>query len=521
MNQERLTGYSFGISVRSDDEPTTETAHPASVIDPSGQRVKYRHEAALQPGSAGLDEPMVQVEIPAKDLGHPAARCYQKWTQSTGLLFTGFILEATAPSVCAGIGGANMSAPDLVDTGRQRPRAGRNASAAGKPVEVSLVSSPIREPPSSQPSVGPSRRLQLSSSAPGGLRDDEAQLLDDLFGTRSKKNTSDVPSRPTFPRPTDAMSRTTSLPTALPAPYIRGRRELGKQAPVFTVRRASMLPKRDGTATATKSNPREVLNDFSARRQVSKKDIPPPEPKPVGDLDFSPLPTSNMNAAYKTPDFTPTPPSRGFPVLTTPTRNDDIGSPPVLVDDIDLPLLDLPDEPLFLPEDDLPLSLLPRSISAPKTSREVSVRAPPVTVPPTQATVAGPSRTDQDFGFEPRDAIIFEPGTYDIILLIDVREVKNKRDEDALRKELSEKGINVEVKNLNLGDMLWIARSRSPHLRADERECVLDYVVERKRLDDLCGSIRDGRYDEQKVSLHDSCHDRDRLSKEGLHNSSA
>nr|MBC9702457.1 ERCC4 domain-containing protein [Leuconostoc sp.] len=39
-----------------------------------------------------------------------------------------------------------------------------------------------------------------------------------------------------------------------------------------------------------------------------------------------------------------------------------------------------------------------------------------------------------------------------------------------------------------------------PHLRADERECVLDYVVERKRLDDLCGSIRDGRYDEQKVS---------------------
>lgn len=470
------------------------------MIDPSGQRVKYRHEAALQPGSAGLNEPMVQVEIPAKDLGHPAARCYQKWTQSTGLLFTGYILEATAPSVCAGIGGANMAAPEPVNTGRQRSTAGPSDGGI-----VSIVCSPVRDPPSSQPSVGPSRRLQPSSSAPGGLRDDEAQLLDDLFGTRGKKKTSDVPSRPTFPRPTDAMSRTTSLPTALPAPYIRGRRELGKQAPVFTVHHASMLPKRDGAATATKSNPRDVLNDFSARRQASKKDIPPPEPKPVGELDFSPLPTSNMNPTYKTPEFTPTPPTRGFAASTTPTKNNDIGSPPVLVDDIDLPLLDLPDEPLFLPEDELPLSILPRSISAPKPSREVSVRAPPITVS-AQASVAGPSRTDQDFGFEPRDAIIFEPGTYDIILLIDVREVKNKRDEDALRKELSEKGINVEVKNLNLGDMLWIARSRSPHLRADERECVLDYVVERKRLDDLCGSIRDGRYDEQKVSLHGGCH---------------
>jgi hypothetical protein len=267
---------------------------------------------------------------------------------------------------------------------------------------------------------------------------------------------------------------------------------------VLTVHRASMLPKRDSVASGSKSNPRDVLNDFSARREASKKDVPRPEPTPVGELDFSPLPTANMNATYKTPDFTPTPPRRGFGA-SSPTRNDDIGSPPALVDDIDIPLLDLPDEPLFLPEDELPLSILPRSISIPKP-KEVSVRAPPVMVRPPQAAIPERSRTDQDFDFSPRDAIIFEPGTYDIILLIDVREVKNKRDEDALRKELSEKGINVEVKNLNLGDMLWIARSRSPHLRADEKECVLDYVVERKRLDDLCGSIRDGRYDEQKVS---------------------
>ena len=31
------------------------------------------------------------------------------------------------------------------------------------------------------------------------------------------------------------------------------------------------------------------------------------------------------------------------------------------------------------------------------------------------------------------------------------------------------------------------------------RELVLDYIVERKRMDDLCGSIIDGRFREQKV----------------------
>lgn len=445
---------------------------------------------------------MVQVEIPAKDLGHPVARRYQKWTQSNGLLFTGFILEATAPAVCSGIGGANMSAPEPANADVRRPRAGQDDRGVGTSVAFSEIgSSPVQpHPPSSQQSDGQSTRLQPSSSAPGGLRDDEAQLLDDLFGTRNKKKTSDAPARPSLSRPTDAMTRTSSLPTALPAPYIRGRRELGKQAPVFTVHRTSMLPKRDIGPATSKSNPRDVLNAFSARRDASRKDVPAPEPKPVGDVDFTPLPTSNLHTTYRTPSFTPTP-TRSFAASTTPTGNDNLGSPPLLVDDIDIPLLDLPDEPLFLPGDDLPVtSIQPRSTSVSKTSREVSVRAPPVTVPPTQANIAGPSRIEQDFGFEPRDAIIFEPGTYDIILLIDVREVKNKRDEDALRKELSEKGITVEVKNLNLGDMLWIARSRSPGLRGDERECVLDYVVERKRLDDLCGSIRDGRYDEQKVS---------------------
>jgi crossover junction endonuclease MUS81 len=33
----------------------------------------------------------------------------------------------------------------------------------------------------------------------------------------------------------------------------------------------------------------------------------------------------------------------------------------------------------------------------------------------------------------------------------------------------------------------------------DSREIVLEYVIERKKMDDLSGSIMDGRFHEQKV----------------------
>ena len=38
------------------------------------------------------------------------------------------------------------------------------------------------------------------------------------------------------------------------------------------------------------------------------------------------------------------------------------------------------------------------------------------------------------------------------------------------------------------------------HLGGDKRELVLDYIIERKRMDDLSSSIIDGRYSEQKVA---------------------
>lgn len=59
--------------------------------------------------------------------------------------------------------------------------------------------------------------------------------------------------------------------------------------------------------------------------------------------------------------------------------------------------------------------------------------------------------------------------------------------------------MNFEVRRLSVGDFLWICRDESNK----DNELVLPYIVERKRMDDLASSIKDGRFHEQKVSLFD------------------
>lgn len=61
------------------------------------------------------------------------------------------------------------------------------------------------------------------------------------------------------------------------------------------------------------------------------------------------------------------------------------------------------------------------------------------------------------------------------------------------------KASNVanEVRKLNVGDFLWIAQ----HKTIKSKEFVLPYIIERKRLDDLSSSIKDGRFHEQKFRL--------------------
>lgn len=66
--------------------------------------------------------------------------------------------------------------------------------------------------------------------------------------------------------------------------------------------------------------------------------------------------------------------------------------------------------------------------------------------------------------------------------------------EDATIAELSELGTLFELRHLKVSDFTWVCRDR-----ATGRELVLPYIVERKRMDDLAKSIRDGRFHEQKV----------------------
>jgi len=101
--------------------------------------------------------------------------------------------------------------------------------------------------------------------------------------------------------------------------------------------------------------------------------------------------------------------------------------------------------------------------------------------------------------FEYSKAIVFPAGSYEIFLILDTREIESKSNRDRFAEKLAEKGVNLQTRALRLGDVCWVAR-RYDGIGGEEDECVLDYVIERKRLDDLCSSIRDGRYNEQCVS---------------------
>lgn len=103
---------------------------------------------------------------------------------------------------------------------------------------------------------------------------------------------------------------------------------------------------------------------------------------------------------------------------------------------------------------------------------------------------------------EAQEEIQLKPYSFDIILLVDTQETcggKTKPQHDATLVELKQLGILFEVRHLKIGDFTWIARCRYT-----KKELVLPYIVERKRLDDLGASIKDGRFREQKFRLTQS-----------------
>uniref|UniRef100_A0A2M4AM89 Crossover junction endonuclease MUS81 n=1 Tax=Anopheles triannulatus TaxID=58253 RepID=A0A2M4AM89_9DIPT len=83
------------------------------------------------------------------------------------------------------------------------------------------------------------------------------------------------------------------------------------------------------------------------------------------------------------------------------------------------------------------------------------------------------------------------------ILLVDTCETigKSKSSLDKTLQELAQYAVEHDVRRLSVGDFAWIVRDDGG------REFLLPYIIERKRLDDLASSIKDGRFHEQKFRL--------------------
>ncbi|KHJ32987.1 putative crossover junction endonuclease mus81 [Erysiphe necator] len=101
--------------------------------------------------------------------------------------------------------------------------------------------------------------------------------------------------------------------------------------------------------------------------------------------------------------------------------------------------------------------------------------------------------------------IVLEPGSFSVEMVLDTREVRCKKDRDYIENELIKKGIEPFKRCMALGDITWVAKVHDPtrlsRLGIEGDEIILDYIVERKRLDDLISSIKDKRFHEQKFRL--------------------
>lgn len=122
-----------------------------------------------------------------------------------------------------------------------------------------------------------------------------------------------------------------------------------------------------------------------------------------------------------------------------------------------------------------------------------------------QHAVSDGPRVNGSDGLPDFTPIQLPPGSFSVQMLLDVREVRAKTDRDYMKEELAKQGVTPIMKSLEVGDIQWVAKCHDPNLLsgrgAEGDEIVLDWIVERKRLDDLIGSIKDGRFHEQKYRL--------------------
>ncbi|KAF0979348.1 hypothetical protein FDP41_001691 [Naegleria fowleri] len=92
---------------------------------------------------------------------------------------------------------------------------------------------------------------------------------------------------------------------------------------------------------------------------------------------------------------------------------------------------------------------------------------------------------------------------YKIHLIADQRERTGKNDFKMICETLKENHVNALIHQLSLGDMIWIATKCS---NDNSESHVLNFIVERKEINDLSASLIDGRFEEQKFRLqHTHC----------------
>ncbi|PTU17617.1 hypothetical protein P175DRAFT_0512327 [Aspergillus ochraceoroseus IBT 24754] len=117
-------------------------------------------------------------------------------------------------------------------------------------------------------------------------------------------------------------------------------------------------------------------------------------------------------------------------------------------------------------------------------------------------------RAGEDADNTPVTPIAIPPDSFTVQLILDTREVRTSKDRDYISNELGKKEITPEVRALEVGDIMWVAKFHDPTFLSqygeEGDEVMLDWIVERKRLDDLVGSIKDGRFHEQKFRLRRS-----------------
>lgn len=94
---------------------------------------------------------------------------------------------------------------------------------------------------------------------------------------------------------------------------------------------------------------------------------------------------------------------------------------------------------------------------------------------------------------------IWPKGSFEIYPIIDHREIKSQSDREFFSNAFDRKNMKNEIRQLSLGDIIWVAKNKTTGTL-----CILDTIIERKRLDDLAMSIKDNRFMEQKNRLENS-----------------